>query len=442
MNRLSLLKFFVWVYCLSWAFDYRGEEDGGNLVQYLFFAVTVGAAGVVILIGGRSLFVRPAGWLIVGWAVYLASTFLVARVNQVEMGWYLRNLIPPLLLMLSMCVTQIAAGQGLSYKDVLHPMLLAGVANVVWRAAYIIVIRHKPVEEVRVEILSQCLPMLLAFMFCALALRMKWPMLPLLIGIIGISSYVISITRSAILIIGAEVLMCVVAVWTARGMRVLPAGFHNTKVRHMFTGAAVAVGVLGLALVASPGIFERWTERLFHPVGGEQSSADPSALTRFAETKAFITLLNAEPATYIYGRGLGFTYYWDESFIPELAQYTYGNEDEFRSYCTGVNFPGHSIWTYAMFSGGVIGLAFYLGLFLLGTYWAYRSVRQLPSVPGFPLDVAFLPFVGLVGFLSLSLTFNPFIERASAISIGVLLAFPQFLIMAAWRKNVLSLRHV
>ena len=435
MNRTALLRIFVWLYCLSWAFDYRGEEDGGNLVQYAFFAITVGAAGVVMLLGGRSLFVRPAGWLIVGWGIYLASTFLVARVNDVEMGWYLRNLIQPLLLMLSMCVTQIAAGQGLSYKDVLHPMLIAGFTNVLWRAAYILVIRGTSLEMVRVEMLSQCLPMLLAFMFCALALRMKWSLLPLLIGFTGIASYVVSITRSAIVIIVVEMLFCGLALWRARQLGVLPGGFRERKTRHLFTGVAAVVAVVALAGVAAPFVFERWSERLFNPVGGEQSSADPSALTRFAETKAFVTLLNQEPATYLYGRGLGFTYYWDESFIPELAQYTYGNEDEFRSYCAGVNFPGHSIWTYAMFSGGAIGLCFYLGLFLFGTGWAYRSVRHLPQVPEYPLDIAFLPFVSLIGFLSLSLTFNPFIERASAITIGVMLTFPQFLIMAAWRKS-------
>lgn len=112
MNRKLLLRIFVWLYCLSWAFDYRGEEDGGNAVQYLFFAITVGVASMVILRRGKSLFVRPAGWLILGWGVYLASTLLVAQVNGVQMGWYLRNLIQPLLLMLSMCVTQIAAGNG------------------------------------------------------------------------------------------------------------------------------------------------------------------------------------------------------------------------------------------------------------------------------------------------------------------------------------------
>ena len=434
MNRVTLLKIFVWLYCLSWAFDFRGE-DGGTLIQYVFFAFTLGTAGMVMLLGARSLWIRPAGWLIVGWSLYLASTLVVAQVNGVEMGWYLRNLIPPLLLLLSMCVTQIAAGQGLSYKEVLYPMLLAGVINVLWRAVYTLVIQGTPMDLVRVQMLSQCLPMLLAFTFAALALRLKWPLIPMLIGFIGISSYVVSITRSAVFIISAEMAMCVVAVWRARQLGVLPRAFHNTKVRHLVAGVGALLGVLVIVGVAAPFVFERWSERLFNPIGGEQSSADPSALTRFAETEAFMTLLNAEPATYLYGRGLGATYYWDESYMPELAQYTYGNEDVFRGDYTSVNFPGHSIWTYALFSGGIIGLGFYAGLFLVGTYWAYRSVRHLVAVPEYPLEIAFLPCISLVGFLSLSLTFNPFIERASAITIGVMFAFPQFLIMAAWRKG-------
>jgi hypothetical protein len=174
---------------------------------------------------------------------------------------------------------------------------------------------------------------------------------------------------------------------------------------------------------------------LFNPVGGERSSADPSALTRLAETKAFVTLLNAEPATWIYGRGLGYPYYWDDAFIPELAQYTYGNEDIFRAAYSVVKFPGHSVWTYATFSGGILGLLFYLGLFVGSTWWALKATRKLRTGSNFPLDIAYLPFVGLVGFLSLSLTFNPFIERASAISIGMLMTFPAFLIRSAWQQR-------
>jgi hypothetical protein len=438
MNRALILKLFIWIYCLSWAFDFRGEDDGGNIVQYLFFAVTLGAAGVVICLGWRRLFILPSGWLIIWWGAYLLSTFLVAKVNGVEMGWYLRNLIPPLLLMLSMCVTQIAAGEGYSYKTILYPMLIAGVTNVLWRAVYILIVRGTSLDMVRVEMLSQCLPMLLAFMFCGLALRTKWPLVPLAIGMIGITSYVVSITRSAIFILLAEGLACAWCVWVARRMRVLPRGFRDRKLRHLFTGTGIVFVIIALAVICAPFVFERWAERLFNPVGGAQSSADPSALTRLAETKAFVTLLNEEPASWIYGRGLGYPYYWDDAYIPELAQYTYGNEDLFRSFCAQVQFPGHSIWTYATFSGGVLGLIFYLGLFVISTYWALKATKQLRFLTEFPLDVAFLPFVGLVGFLSLSLTFNPFIERASAITIGMLMTFPTFLIVAAWRKQTVT----
>ena len=435
MNQRSLLTFFVWVYCLSWAFDYRGEEGGATLVQVAFFGITMGSAGCVILLGFRHLGILPGGWLILGWATYTGSTFIVAMVNHVPLGDYLRNLTTVLLVLMSMCVTQIAAGARLSYKMVLYPMLIAGVINVAWRAFYTLGIQHKPLDMVRVEMLSQCLPMLLAFMFAAMTLRTRRLLIPMAIGMFGLTSYVVSITRSAIFIIIAELAVCVWAVWKARQLGILPKGFMNQKARHLMGGIGVLVGALLILGVAAPFVLERWEERLFHPVGSDRSSADPSALTRFAETKAFITLLNAEPSTYIYGRGLGFHYYWDESYAVELAAYTYGNEDEFRSYYRDVAFPGHSIWTYAMFSGGVIGLLCYLGLFIVGTTWAFTSIKNLKIARDFPIDIAFLPAVCLAGFLSLSLTFNPFIERASSVTMGVMLVFPQFLILSAWRKQ-------
>lgn len=437
MNHRSLLTFFIWLYCLSWAFDYRGEAGGGNAAQYGFFAITLGSAVVVIMLGWRWLFLLPGGWLILLWGVYTASTLPVALVNHVPMVDYLKNLTTVILVLLSMCVTQIAAGSGLSYKTVLYPMLGAGVINVFWRAIYTLVLRGTSLDIVRVEMLSQCLPMLLASMFCALTFRMRWPLIPLAIGLIGITSYVVSVTRSSIFIIIAEVAVCAWGWWRARSMGMLPRGFTNQKVRHLLTGLGAMAGGLILLGAANPTILTRWEERLFHPVGADRSSADPSTLTRLAELTAQRRLLDDDPAAYVYGKGMGAHYYWDEAFAVELAQYTYGDEDKFRASSADVSFPGHSIWTYAIFSGGFIGLLFYVGLFGLGTYWAFRSVAKLNSVPDFPLEIAFFPAVGLAGFLSLSLTFNPFIERSSSIAMGTLLLFPQFLIMAAWRRHKL-----
>ncbi len=436
MNVRLPLQICVWVYCLSWAFDYRAAEgSGGSPLQYVFFAITLASAVGAVMLGFRRLFALPMGWITLGWMGYMASSLVVAVVNHVEFSWYFRNSIPPLLLLTSLCVTQVAAACGLSWKDVLWPMLVASVVNVLWRIVYALFIAGIPIEKVRVELLSPCLPFLMGYLFCWLALSRRMPWLALLVGAVGTLSYVLSITRSAVFILGAAGLAAVVAVWLARRYGGLPRGFGNVKMAHLLAMLGLLVGGAAVTAVAVPVVIERWTERLFHTAGAEQSSADPSALTRYAETTAFYKLLNKEPLTWIYGRGLGYPYYWDESYAVELAEFTYGNEDEFRGYTSDIRFPGHSIWTYAVFSGGVIGGLFYLGLFGVATVMALHSTRLLRSVRDYPVEVAFLPFIALTAFLSQSLTFNPFIERAGGLVLGIVIGFPQFLYCQAWRTR-------
>jgi hypothetical protein len=176
-------------------------------------------------------------------------------------------------------------------------------------------------------------------------------------------------------------------------------------------------------------------ERLFHTAGAEQSSADPSALTRYAETKAFYDLLNKEPLSWIYGKGLGARYSWDESYAVELVEYTYGHEDQFRADTADVRFPGHSIWTYAVFSGGVLGGIVYPEIFAAAVVVAFRSARGLVQVRTWPLELAFLPFIALLAYLSQSLTINPFIKRAGGLVLGIVMGFPQFFYTAAWQAR-------
>jgi hypothetical protein len=436
MNARLPLQVCVWIYCLSWAFDYRAAEGaGGSPVQYLFFAVTLASAAGVVALGFRRLFSLPMGWLTLGWGLYMISSFVVAVVNRVEMSWYFRNSIPPMLLLTSLCVTQIAASAGLGWKHVLWPMLIASVVNVFWRIFYALVVAGIPIELVRVELLSPCLPFLMGYLFAGLVLSRRVPWLAMICGAVGTFSYVLSITRSAVFILGAAGVGAVIGLWQSGSSRVLPPRFSNAKMMHASVLAGLLAAAVMVTAVGFPFVIERWTERLFYTAGGEQSSADPSALTRFAETKAFYDLLNKEPLTWVYGKGLGAGYYWDESFAVELAQFTYGNEDKFRGYTSDIRFPGHSIWTYAVFSGGVIGGLIYLAIFVVSTGLAYRSARYLQQVRDYPLDIAWLPFICLLAFLSQSLTFNPFIERAGGLVMGIVIGFPQFLFAAACRAR-------
>ena len=436
MNVRAPLQVCVWIYCLSWAFDYRAAEgSGGSPLQYVFFAITLASAAGAVLLGFRRLFALPMGWITLVWMLYMGSTLVVALVNRVEFSWYFRNSIPPLLLLTSLCVMQVAAACGLRWRDVLWPMLIASVVNVIWRIFYALFVAGIPIEKVRVELLSPCLPFLMGYLFCGLALSRRMPWLALFVGAAGTLSYVLSITRSAFFIVGAAGLAAVCAVWLAKRYGALPRGFSNVKLAHLLVVLVLLTGAVGVTAVTVPVVIGRWTERLFHATGAEQSSADPSALTRYAETRAFYKLLNKEPLTWIYGRGLGFPYYWDESYAVELAEFTYGNEDEFRSYTSDIRFPGHSIWTYAVFSGGVVGGLLYLGLFGAAAVMSLHSTRLLRTVRDYPPEVAFLPFIALMAFLSQSLTFNPFIERAGGLVLGIVIGFPQFLYCQAWRTR-------
>ena len=437
-RRLVLL--LTWIYCLSWSLDFRGES-GGSAFQMLTFAVTAGTGFLMAFLGWKVLFQRPLGWLILLWSVFLASTAVVAQVQHVEMGNYLRTIIPWLLVLTSMAVCQVASGFGLTLRQVLLPMLVACAVNVVWRAFYALALSGVDPERVRVEMLSQCLPLLMAFLMCGLFLQRTWPVWPVLLGALGIASYVFSITRSAMFIIGAAMLGAIIGAIVSRRSGMLPPGFGKLKTRHLAGCLAALVVIFGLFTAANPYIITRWEERLFHSVGSEYTSLDPSALTRLAETDAFIKILDGDPLNYTFGMGIGQKYYWDEAYATELA-YTYGSIDIFRADFREIWFPGHAIWTYAIFSGGFLSLAFHTVFFALATGFAWRAGKRAAATGAVPLHLGWLPFAGMLAFLSASLTFNPFIERAAGLVLGFIAALPQFIMRDALQYAAVRQRAV
>ena len=433
INVRSLLRLMIWVYGLAWAFDYRGTDEGGSPVQFLFSGISLASAGVVTVLAWRGLWVRPVAWLALLWLVYLLSTPVVALLNHVPMGQFVRNISTSVLVQCSLFVTLAAAAHGFSSRDIITPLLISGVINSIWKMVHTLIIAGRPLAEVRIELLSMAQPFMLAFMLLALTLRPRVPWGPVLIGSLAVLAYVLSVTRSAVFILGAAGFGCAIAMLRTAGQGLLPRGFWGVKLMHLAVCAGLLLGTGLVAGVLSPTVYERWTTRLFHTEGGERTEMDPSALTRLAEIKAFGALMDQEPLAPIIGLGVGKSYYWDESYMPELA-YTYYLPD-FRQSVRDVWFPGHSIWTYAYFSGGVIGLAAQAGLFAGGLILSFRSARLLREAPDYGAEAAWLPFAGLLAYLSLSLTFNVLVERSGGIVLGIILGLPQFLHAEVWRRR-------
>ena len=197
----------------------------------------------------------------------------------------------------------------------------------------------------------------------------------------------------------------------------------------VFAGLAVMVAAVGAMAVIQPTSIERWDERLFHHSSDRNVAADPSYLTRIAEADAILHILKSDPVHFINGKGIGASYYWDPAYMPELhlvypVDMELGHE---------IWFAGHSLWTYSLFSGGVIGICAFL-LLLGGTCVAsLRAARANATDPGPDQWLAFLPFIAVCCLLSESVTSNPFDERLAAMIFGMMAGLPQsFMVRASW----------
>ena len=92
---------------------------------------------------------------------------------------------------------------------------------------------------------------------------------------------------------------------------------------------------------------------------------------------------------------------------------------------------GHSVWTYTLFSRGVIGIFCILD----GIFWNDGSqysfcVVELPNRNGAAclgfVSHVLSPIIAMWATLSESITRNPFDERLTGVFFGVVMALPQF----------------
>ncbi|NCF88423.1 MAG: hypothetical protein GWQ08_23355, partial [Verrucomicrobiaceae bacterium] len=61
-----MLSVLYWIYCLAFAFDFRGEA-GGSAVQYVFLLLAVGSGLAIMAVGYRALFTLPGVYLVLLW---------------------------------------------------------------------------------------------------------------------------------------------------------------------------------------------------------------------------------------------------------------------------------------------------------------------------------------------------------------------------------------
>ncbi|MEM6279535.1 MAG: hypothetical protein AAF733_08660 [Verrucomicrobiota bacterium] len=423
------------LFLFSFVFDYRSPDigfgaakTGGSFVQYLFLAAAMGAGGLISLFGFRHLLVRPGVYLVLLWWGYTIASIAVSFLWGNEPGRILRLSIPMLLVGFGLNATLVCAAVGMRPGEAVRWFLFAGLLNVSWRFFFGATQTGIPLSEIRMEILSPSMRFLFAWVGCAFLLRRKFTWWSLLIFGLPLAIAAISITRSLALPIMVSFLMAGGCLVLGILWKMYDLTFPVKKLGPLIAaGAAMVFLILGVALV-QPNLADRWYQRMFDNRGeGGATTEDLSSLMRKAEAKSMWDILAKEPHSFLYGKGLGASYYWDESYYPELFLVYPNDRHQFPD---EIYTAGHSIWTYTLFSTGFIGVALTLLAFFfpmaLSLHSARLNAKTVMGPRAWDSFLVFLPFVAMWAVLSESITRNPFDERFTGVLFGFMMALPQF----------------
>lgn len=424
----------LWVFMLSFALDYRAETaraggSGAGLDQLLFVALAGLSTLGIVALGWRQILTRPGTWFLIFWGAFLVFMLGNATLQGVVPGHSLRITLPLALCFAGMLNAHIASCMGIRPSRIVAPVLIAACINVIWRITQGFLFKGVTVETARVEVQSSANNWIAAFIGCSLLLRKRFHWTLVLACGVMFTGILITVTRSLLFPIIASALassFCYLlgSRWGLFRLRDAP-----RRLAPIIAVTGLALLVIGIATLVEPVLIERWNERLFHHAADRNLSRDISWLTREAEASAIFKILNADPIHYLFGHGIGASYYWDPAYLPELYL-VYPSDTPLGE---DVWFAGHSVWTYSLFSGGVIALLAYLALLFGNMIHSLRAAHANSSDPGPDQWLAFLPFIATCCLVSESLTSNPFDERLAALIFGVMIGLSQaFFVRASW----------
>jgi len=418
---LTLTHVLVWTFALSWALDFKAEAGasghGGTLGQAVFLGLSVFAGGAVMALNARFLTRRPGVWLLAMWWGFLIFVTVVSLVQGVEIGRFARIVIPYLLIGLGLGVAQAAAGRGLSAHQIVLPWVVAGTINIVWRIGYGFAVKGATLETARMEVFSPAMNPLFAYLAAAWLLRPRFPWSTLVVAAAALCGMLLTVTRALLFPMAVAGGLGAVCLLLSLKWRALPPRVIPRKLGVLAAGLGAALVAMVAVPLAAPTLAERWEQRLFHHASDRQLSADPSWLSRAAEARGMLSILQNEPLDFLWGRGIGASYHWDPSYWPELWA-VYPADTDFSA---DIWYNSHSLWTYTIFSGGAVGLACHLALLVGAAGIGVVAVRAAGRAGRVDDQswLGFLPLLVVACLVSESATSNQLAERLSGVILGM-----------------------
>ena len=425
-------------FAFSFAFDFRApdigfgaDKTGGSLSQYAMLAVALASGSLAVLIGWRHLLVRPGVFLIILWWGYLVLNGSVSILQGNEISRILRLMVVPLLIGLGFTITHLAVCAGIPPQRIIRLFLAVCVVNILWQTAFSYATSPDSLLATR-PVLSPGVRYIFAWTACCVLLAKKIKPSLLIMFSLAVLTCILCLTRSAAIyfagaVSGAFVCMIFALLW-----RQLSIGQAIKRISVFAVLGVIGLVMIVLMLVAIPTLGEWWVDRLFYSDGGGVTTEDMSMLMRKAEAKAMIDILRENPFAFVHGKGFGAAYYWDDSFLPEL-HLVYADASEFPE---EIYTAGHSLWTYALFSGGIIGIICWLLIFSVPVLNSLRGSFLLSRLNELRdtnhLHLIYFGAIAAWTMFCSSILENPFDDRLAGPLTGIAIALPQFYLNRAW----------
>ena len=374
-NKYAL--FWMWMFLLPLALDFKGAQTASKLVQIFLVLPTVGAGVALLLIAPR--FARRSkmrSFVTVALLITIVGSAVTQLVQGNDMGNYLRVLLPFLLMLLGYFVGCHPWNQQ-RLEQIERVMFWSMVVSLFFSFAYGLATGGS-LENVRFRIVSVTFLCLQGLLLHEFVVAKRLSKLSVALFLVTIVIELLSVTRS--LLVGT-VLLFAFATWIAAPSlkHLLKSGARAVMIGALLTGMAFAAAAM------FPTVAEHWTQRIFFSSETE-SGRDPTTITRLAEMKDQYDQTTGSAVSVIAGMGYGHNYRYSPSYLPDLA----GQMSAKDFYAIKEWAAGHNFWVYQFFAGGILfGLA--LPFAVLFALWrgsrAYRVMapprarRALPAGP-------------------------------------------------------------
>ena len=406
-SRLCLCVFF------PLAFDFKGEEEGGSIVQYVLLGLTFSFALF-------TLFRRPFRGklhdnLFLAFSVLVTcSGFAMAFTNDVSWSISLRVGLQYVLFVLGAALAASVLPDINSLPRFARSLAFITLLSVVFRFVYAFAFKGVHLDDARYQILSAALPVLLAYLTSYGLLLRKITMFSLVGTVAAVAPVVLSVTRSFIITGFCCLIVIVWGLWWAvRSGYLAKKSLISYQIAGLVAAGFLAGGVL-LAVILRPGLLETWEARIFES-NTTSSATDVTFMTRKAEAVGIWNQVVVSPLSLMFGSGFGTSYSWDTSYAPDLLSSGAVGVGDF----VGRTFAPHSVFTGGLLYGGVFGLIWTFSIFICPIHRLLKRTKRNSVEKSFSEFAWLLFLMGCVlYFASQSITSNPMGERLSALLLG------------------------